>query len=364
MEGKTIRKIAYLSLAVITAAWAALTGNALRSVLSNRLVTFPGHAARVFDVVPSPDCKALASVAEDGTISVWDVAARRARNTLGSGPRSSPLAFSPDGKILASAGHKHNTITLWDVASANDPLILKGHHGGVCCLEFSPDGKTIASGGLDKTVKLWDVATGREKATFVGHQGSVYGVTFCPDGRTLASCGSSRSIKLWDIPEIKERSTLVEVVGGHGLDSVKCVAFSPDGKMLASGNNDTEVELWDVASGEKRFTMGKYEDETYIESVAFSSDGQVVAASDLADNVKLWSVSTGKIIACYSADPPPPCYPRLVCTLLDWFPSMFERHRDDFVIRSLRFTPDGKLLAFGSEWNYSNQVKMRELPGR
>jgi WD40 repeat protein len=361
MERKTIRKIACLSLAVMAAAWAALTGNALRSVLSNRLVTFPGHPARIYDVVSSPDCKTVASVAEDGTITVWDVPTRQARNSLNSNQGRSPLAFSPDGKILASAEHEHNTITLWDVASGKDALILKGHHGPVYCLEFSPDGKTIA-GGLNKTVTLWDVATGRERATFVGHQGSVYGVTFSPDGRTLASCGSSRSIKLWDIPEIKEKSTLVEVVGGHPLDNVKCVAFSPDGKTLASGNNDTEVELWDVASGEKRFTMGKYEDETYIECVAFSSDGQVVAASDLADNIKFWSVSTGKNIASYSNDPP--SYPQPVRTLLDWFPSMFEKHSDDFVIRSLRFSPDGKLLAFGSGWNYSNQVKFRELPGR
>jgi WD40 repeat protein len=138
------------------------------------------------------------------------------------------------------------------VASGEARLILKGHHDPVCWA-FSPDGKTIASGGLDKTVKLWDVATGSQRATFVGHQDSVHGVTFSPDGRTLASCGSSRSIKLWDVAGMKEKSTLVEVVGGHPLDWVNCLAFSPDGKTLASGNNDTEVELWDVASGEKRF---------------------------------------------------------------------------------------------------------------
>src|SRR5205085_1175715 len=91
------------------------------------------------------------------------------------------VAFSPDGKTLASAGG--NTIRLWDVADGKNTLTLTGHKDLVGPVVFSPDGKALASAGVDRTIKLWDVAGGKNTATLRGHKDRVVCVAFSPDGK-------------------------------------------------------------------------------------------------------------------------------------------------------------------------------------
>jgi WD40 repeat protein len=126
------------------------------------------------------------------------------------------------------------------------------HDGVVTSVAYSPDGKTLASGGQDGTIKLWDVATGKERATFQGHPVSdwVTSVAYSPDGKTLAS-GSGETIKLWDVATGKEQATLNN---GHTA-SVKSVTYSPDGKTLASAGRDQTIKLWDVATGREKATL-------------------------------------------------------------------------------------------------------------
>ena len=114
------------------------------------------------------------------------------------------VAFSPDGKKLASAGSNNNTetIKLWDVATGKELATLSGHQFGTDSVAFSPDGKTLASGGAniyENTVKLWDVATGKEMASLKGHTSFVNSLAFSPDGKTLASASVDKTIKLWDV---------------------------------------------------------------------------------------------------------------------------------------------------------------------
>jgi hypothetical protein len=104
------------------------------------------------------------------------------------------VAFSPDGKTLASAG-SDRTIKLWDAQSGQERHTLKGHTDEVSSVVFSPDGKTLASGGRDKTIRLWDAASGQERATLKGHASVVYSVAFSPDGKTLASGSADGTIK-------------------------------------------------------------------------------------------------------------------------------------------------------------------------
>jgi WD40 repeat protein len=114
------------------------------------------------------------------------------------------LAISPDGKtmavghgMLSRPGRPH--VVLWDLATGKPRATLKGHGERVNSVAFTPDGRTLASGSSDQTIKLWDVATGNELTTLRGHTGGVNAVVFLADGKHLASGSSDTTIKVWDV---------------------------------------------------------------------------------------------------------------------------------------------------------------------
>ena len=112
----------------------------------------------------------------------------------------------------------------------------------VTALAFSPDGKTLATGD-NKTVKLWNIASQQELATLTGHTDNVNSVAFSPDGRTLASCSTDSTVRLWDIASRRELTTLK-----YHTDIVASVAFTPDGKALVTGSSDRTARLWKTTS--------------------------------------------------------------------------------------------------------------------
>ncbi|KAH8621458.1 Vegetative incompatibility protein, partial [Alternaria alternata] len=121
---------------------------------------------------------------------------------------------------------------------------LKGHSGRVTAVAFSPDGKTLASASDDKTIKVWDAGSGKAVQTLKGHSDGVATVAFSPDGKTLASASHDKTVKVCDAGSGKVLQTL----NGHS-GGVNAVAFSPDGKTLASASWDNTVKLWDAGSG-------------------------------------------------------------------------------------------------------------------
>jgi WD40 repeat protein len=164
------------------------------------------------------------------------------------------LAVTPDGKTLAS-GDLNGTVKLWDLPTDKERAAFRAYRNPVQSLAFSPDGKTLASGGgvsdgrgnwVASEVKLWSATTGKELATLTGHPSEVQTVVFSPDGKILASGGMQRQgggeVKLWDVTSGKERASIK-----GDTDSVRSIAFTPNGKTLASASSDHTVKLWDLA---------------------------------------------------------------------------------------------------------------------
>ena len=159
--------------------------------------------------------------------------------------RLSCIAFSPDGKVLASGGYDH-AIRFWDPVTGQELRSLAGHQQLIYAIAFSRDGKFLASGGWDTEVIVWRTDTGTEMRRLTGPQQAVTSLSFSPDGRWVVAGDKENTVHVWDAGNGKE----VHCFQGEqdATASVSAVAFSPDGKTLAVARTDRGIELWDVAS--------------------------------------------------------------------------------------------------------------------
>lgn len=255
------------------------------------------HDGPIVAVAFSPDGKILASGGgfKDGGVALWEAGTWKALGKFRAHRGGvSSLTFSPDGKILATAGWDH-LVRLWDPSTVKELQWFEGHDSGVTCLAFSPDGKTLASGSLDRTVGLWDIGTGKTIAILRGHTRDVCSVAFSPDGKVVASGGVDHTLRLWNAATGQEITQLQ----GPG-NRVTPVAFFPDGKTLLAGSLGG-IHFWDVATRKPAYEketrwFGKavYEANQFASSaMMFSPDGKTLAlVKDQA--IGLWEVATGK----------------------------------------------------------------------
>jgi WD40 repeat protein len=275
-------------------------GRALASVSGNTVRSWDVHTGRehrpleapaeappgIFDIAISRDGRTLAAACHQTNQAIlWDLETGRIRRRI---PHDSvgSLAFSPEGTILATGSlGSADTLKLWDADTGQPVSTLKGGPlNEACRVAFSPDGRTLASGGFSGTVKLWDVASGLNLAVLPGHTANVTTVTFSLDGRTLASGSWDGTVRVWDVADVNHPSLRHTLVGHAAL--VWSVAFSPDATTLASASADGTVKLWEPATGRERCTLVGYDHP--VRAVAFSPDGQVLASRDGGGTIRLW----------------------------------------------------------------------------
>ncbi|WP_412537859.1 hypothetical protein R8Z50_18535 [Longispora sp. K20-0274] len=244
--------------------------------------------ATAHSVAFSPDGRLLATGSsthgasvEKDLVQLWDAATGTPVGPALTGHTKVvyDLAFSPDGRILAS-GSWDGTVRLWNVADrapSGEPIRASGL-GGVWAVGFSPDGRTLATGGEDGTVRLWDVNGHQQTgAPFVGHRGAVTDVVFSPDGRTLGTAGKDGVVQLWRV-DTRQPDGPPLVAGGAGRGSV---AFAPDGRRVAVSG--LKVEVIDVATRATVATWDRFDyDGRWLATVThlgFSPDSATVLFS-------------------------------------------------------------------------------------
>jgi WD40 repeat protein len=277
------------------------------------------------------------------------------------------IAFSPDGKGIATGGGKRwpegqpGVVKLWSIANGREIRSFVGHTDTVQLVTLSPDGRLLASAGRDSKARVWDVATGQ--GLFLQTWDTDSNITFSPDGKTMVFGFWLQGLTLWNtttwkqVLEFKSPGLLrpessaffpdgktlvtgdfiktgtvtfwnvstgeyIRSLSGHSL-VVNSVAISPDGKLLATGSRDLTVKIWDILSGKVLFTF------THDQGVCraeFSPDGKWLATrEDMGGWVRLWDVKTGKQIRLFNV----PYLSPSVC--------------------GMAFTPDGRMLATSSQ---------------
>jgi uncharacterized protein with WD repeat len=272
---------------ILTGGWHASAGLGHVRGMPMRVISFPESGQAGGPLAFSPDGTALASLSDDG-ITLWDPVTRNSRVTCkGHTDVIKSLAFSPDGKFIASASFDE-TVKLWDVGTGKDLATLTGHNSKVWSVAFSPDGMTIASTGYSK-IKLWDTVSGKETATYSTAADGIFSVAFSPAGRTLASGEMNGNIRMWDVPAGTERAVLK-----HTDLWVWAVVYSPDGTTIASAGGDRTIKLWQAVTGNETARLAGYGPEEY--SLCFSPSGQLLASGG-GDEVRLWDVLAGNEVA-------------------------------------------------------------------
>ncbi len=210
-----------------------------------------------------------------------------------------PVAFSPDGKLIATGGGPDWRLKLWDGATGESIAFLAGHISHITCVTFSSDGRWLLTGGNDKTVILWDVAGRKAARIFEGHTDKIEGAQFLSDGRRLVTASKDMSVRVWDLETEEE---LFQIL--HDMKNVRNLAVSPDDKhiALASGRRGltARLSLWNLETGQ---CLGDLPAFDQVAGIAFSPDGARLAAASARDSLRLWDVASREMVMQFPVTP-------------------------------------------------------------
>jgi WD40 repeat protein/serine/threonine protein kinase len=262
--------------------WDAATGE--------RLHTLAGFGHMVTGIAFSPDGKRLATSSLDGTARVWDVAAGKElfRKAVPTGAYC--VAFSPDGRLLAAA-EARGGVLVWGADGGPQRHALRTPPpDGVTSLAFTPDGHrlaTLSTGNIDAKVRVWDIAAGRE-ALALDAPGAWFRsgcpLAISPDGRYLAAGDGPGPVKLWEL----STGRLARTLSSH-LGFVRGLAFSPDGRLLASAGEDSTIRVWLADTGKEALVFRGHIGQ--VHGVAFNPDGTHLVSGGIDGTIKVWDVT-------------------------------------------------------------------------
>ncbi|KAL8364974.1 hypothetical protein RB595_003997 [Gaeumannomyces hyphopodioides] len=299
------------------------TGPLMEEDWSACLQTLEGHGSSAQSVAFSPDGKQVASASSDGAVRVWHAATGLCFRKLEGHDRDlGSVSFSPNGRQVTSAS-AYGRIQIWDVATAQRLQTFRLYHGSR--FEFpilSPDGKRVAAMLPGPRLRVWDIATRQCLQTFECHNGPAglstrthCSAAFSPDSRRVTSSCTGGMVRVWDTAT----GQCLQTFEAYDPAFSNClVAFSPDGKRVASTANG-KVQVWDVATGLCLQTLECY---GWFHSLAFSPDGKLVASTVGNSAVQVWNVATAQCL------------------------QTLEGHGDR--VLSVAFSPDGMYLASAS----------------
>ncbi len=327
----------------------------------------------------SPDGRILAVAGGDGEVSLWDTQTQRRLRSFQASPTDvSSLAFSPDGKTLATASRfaEREKVKLWDVESADQQaVLLPDSSQEACFVVFSPNGKRLVTlactpyaKGIPPDIRIWDVASRRPQFELAGHASFVRSGSFAPDGEVLVTGDGDGLIKLWDLGIQKEIRSLP---GHHGF--VSAVTFSPTGRILATADEHGTVILWDWRAGTVSLVLSAHRAPIY--DLSISRDGKWLATASRDHTAKLFEIETGAELATFRGHPDriwsvdfSPDRQRLATAgsgVRVWPAAPKE---DSFIFShekstgTVRFSPDGRFLV--QELWQSNQVVLWDPASR
>lgn len=260
-----------------------------------------GHTFPVTAIAFSPDGETLIS-AGDNRIQLWNLTRGKLIRTLRghadnwSESAVTSLAVSPNGKFIASGG-TDKTIKIWHLqhflrSDRGKTRTLTGHSQGsllaqgVRAVAFSADGKILASGGSDKVIKLWDTRTWTEISTLTGHSYAIASLAFSPVEPCLISTGGN-TIKLWKL-DTDEQITFAASC------APRSVCFNANGQTFATGGLKGAFSLWALKIQEEVIKDTLHSEE--IKAIAFSANGQFFATGGYDNTIKLWNAITGDLI--------------------------------------------------------------------